>query len=143
MYDDNRKLLKRNCEDIKMDVSMIGSIVPFEIFSPKEKKVLNTVEKINMTLRTYTGGYVRFEEDSYMKGASPWPIATLWMALYYIKAGEKKKAKECIDFVTNSSTDLGLLAEQVDNETMKPNWVIGLGWSHAMYIIAIQEYMKQ
>ena len=100
---------------------------------------MNTVEKINMTLRTYTGGYIRFEEDSYMQGANPWPIATLWMALYYLKAGEKKKAKECIAFVINSATPLGFLAEQVDNSTMQSNWVIGLGWSHAMFVIAMDE----
>ena len=93
-----------------------------------------------MTLRTYTGGYIRFEEDSYMQGANPWPIATLWMALYYIKIGDKNKAKECIDFVTRSATELGFLAEQVDNNTMKANWIIGLGWSHAMYIITITEF---
>ena len=140
MYDENQKTLKRNCKDNKMDVSIIGSVVPFSVFGIKEKKVLNTIEKINMTLRTYTGGYIRFEEDSYMQGANPWPIATLWMALYYIKIGDKKKAKECIEFVTHSATELGFIAEQVDNSTMKANWIIGLGWSHAMYIIAITEF---
>ena len=142
MYDENCKLLHRNCEDSKMDISIMGAIEPFELFGPKEKKVLNTVEKINMTLRTYTCGYIRFEEDSYMKGANPWPIATLWMALYYIKSGETEKAKECISFVTKTATDLGFLGEQVDNNTMKSNWVIGLGWSHAMYIIVLAELLR-
>ena len=142
MYDEETKILYRNTADKKMDVSIIGSVYPFEIFGPKEKKVLNTVEKINMTLRTYTCGYLRFEQDSYMEGRNPWPIATLWMAMYYLKSGDKKKAKECFDFVTNSSSDLYLLSEQVDNSTMKPNWVIGLGWSHAMYIITLAELLK-
>ena len=142
LYDEERKMLHRNNEDRKMDISVIGSVVPFNVFSTKEKKVLNTIQKINMTLRTYTGGYVRFEEDSYMQGSNPWPIATLWMALYYIKNGDKQNAKECIDFVTNSASELGFLGEQVDNNSMKPSWVIGLGWSHAMYIIALVEYMK-
>ena len=142
LYDEEQKVLKRNLQDTKMDISILGTVVPFELFSPTEKKVLNTVQKMNMTLRTYTGGYLRFEGDSYMQGANPWPIATLWMALYYIKCGEKKKAKECINFVTASCSELGFLGEQVDNNNMKPNWVIGLGWSHAMYIIAIKEYLN-
>ena len=142
MYDESYKLLHRNCEDVKMDISMLGVVTPFEMFEPKEKKILNTVEKMNMTLRTYTGGYIRFEGDSYLNGVNPWPIATLWMSLYYLKAGERKKAKECIDFVIKSATDLGFLSEQVDNKTMKANWVIGLGWSHAMFILVITEYMK-
>mgnify|MGYP004650388077 CR=1 FL=1 len=143
LCDENTKILHRNTEDGKMDVSMIGTVYPFELLSPNEKKVLNTVEKINLTLRTYTSGYLRFEQDSYMDGKSPWPIATLWMAMYYLKSGSRKKALECFDFVTKSATELGFLSEQVDNSTMKPNWIIGLGWSHAMYIITLAEILKK
>ena len=136
LYDENTKSFLRNLNDQKTDISNLGIVVPFSIFTPKEKKVQNTVEKINMTLRTYTGGYLRFEEDHYRGGKSPWPIATLWMAMYYQKTGEKKKAKECIEFVVNTANEHGFLAEQVDNQTMKPNWVNGLAWSHAMFILS-------
>ena len=89
MYDENTKTLRRNIQDNKMDVSMIGAVYPFELFGANEKKILNTVEKINLTLRTYTGGYLRFEQDSYIGGKNPWPVSTLWMAMYYLKAGNK------------------------------------------------------
>ncbi len=135
-YDDHQKILIRNDKDQKTDISLIGTVVPFKMFSPNEKKVLNTVEKINMTLRTYTGGYLRFEQDHYMGGESPWPIATLWMEMYYETANNRKKAKECLEFVVNSATKHGFLGEQVNNKTMETNWVIGLGWSHAMFILA-------
>lgn len=59
------------------------------------------------------------------------------MAMYYSKIGNKKKFLECFDFVVNSCTEHGFLAEQVDNNILKSNWVIGLGWSHAMFIIAL------
>ncbi len=137
LIDSNFKILNRNTEDNKMDVSMMGAVIPFSVLRPKDKIVQNTVERINMTLRTYTGGYIRFEQDSYMEGNNPWVIATLWMALYYIEIGDKKSAKECISFVAKTSTELGFLGEQVDNNTMQANWVIGLGWSHAMFILAI------
>ncbi len=143
MCDEATKMLRRNTSDSRMDISMLGTVYPFELFSPNEKKVLNTVEKINLTLRTYTGGYLRFEQDSYMNGNNPWPISTLWMAMYYLKSGNRKKALECFNFVTNSSTELGFLAEQVDNSTMKPKWIIGLAWSHAMYIITLAEILKK
>lgn len=126
LYDENTKTFSRNLNDNRTDISELGMIVPFALFSAKEKKVQNTIEKINMTLRTYTGGYLRFEQDHYRGGTSPWPIATLWMAMYYQKAGERKKAKECIEFVVNSANEHGLLGEQVDNQTMQPNWAIGL-----------------
>ena len=140
LYDEDKKSYVRNPEDKKMDISIIGAVTPFEVFKPKEKKIQNTVERINLSLRTYTGGYQRFENDNYMNG-NPWPISNLWMTLYYLETGEKKKAKETFDFVIKTAGKHYFLGEQVDNETLKPNWVIGLGWSHAMFIIVLEKYM--
>ena len=137
MYDEEKKTYVRNTEDKKMDISLIGAVTPFNVFKPKEKKIQNTVERINLSLRTYTGGYQRFENDNYMNG-NPWPIANLWMTLYYLETGEKKKAKETFDFVIKTAGKHYFLGEQVNNETLKPNWVIGLGWSHAMFIIVLE-----
>ena len=134
LYDENTKSFLRNLNDTKTDISQLGIVTPFHLFSPKEKKVLNTIEKINMTLRTYTGGYLRFEQDHYCGGNNPWPIATLWMGMYYLEAGEKQKAKECLKYVVNTANQHGFLAEQVDNQTMQPTWVNALAWSHAMFV---------
>ena len=51
-------------------------------------------------------------------------------------------AQECFNFVVNSTSSLGFISEQVDNNTMKPRWAIGLGWSHAMFIITLAELLK-
>lgn len=142
LYDENSKTFVRNIEDRLTDISILGVAYPFNMFTSKEKKVVNTVEKINLTLRTYTGGYKRFEGDHYRNG-NPWVIATLWMALYYIEVKKFKEAKECFNFVVNSSTEHGFLAEQVDNSTMTGNWVIGLGWSHAMFILVLEKLMRK
>ena len=139
MYDEEKKSYVRNAQDKKMDISILGSVVPFKVFSPKEKKIQNTVERINMLLRTYTGGYQRFENDHY-RGGKPWVISNLWMTLYYLEIGEKKKAKETFDFVVKTAGKHSLLGEQIDNSTLKPDWVIGLGWSHAMFIIALEKF---
>ncbi len=138
LYDENQKVYVRNTEDKKMDISILGLVTPFNIIKPKEKKMQNTVEKINLSLRTYTGGYQRFEQDHY-RGGNPWPIANLWMTLYYLEAGDKKKAKETFDFVVKTAGKHSILGEQIDNSTLKPNWVLGLGWSHAMFIIALEK----
>lgn len=141
-YDESKKSLVRNLEDKTLDISILGTVIPFELFSPKDKKILNTVERINMTLRTYTGGYKRFETDTYREG-KPWIIATLWIAEYYLEIGEKQKAKECFDFVIKTSTEHGFLAEQINNSTMQPDWVIGLGWSHAMFIETLKKMIEK
>ena len=140
-YNEERKCFVRNMDDKKLDMSILGATVPFNMFSPNEKKIKNTIERINMCLRTYTGGYLRFEFDHYTEDR-PWVITTLWMALYYIESKEYNKAKECFDFVVKTATKLGFLAEQVDNAKMQSAWVIGLGWSHAMFVIVLNELMR-
>ena len=137
-YDNDKKCFVRNETDKKMDISLLGLVYPFNLFLPKEKKIENTVERINMTLRTYTGGYLRYEGDNYM-GGNPWVIANLWLAEYYLSAGIKNRARECFDFAIIGSNQHGLLPEQVDNDTMDPAWVIGLGWSHAMFINVLEK----
>ena len=141
-YDESKKSFVRNIEDKKMDISILGTVYPFNMLKPKEKKVLNTVERINMTLRTYTGGYQRFENDHYM-GGNPWVISNLWMANYYLETGENKKARECFDFVLKTSGMHGYLSEQIDNNQMAPAWIIGLGWSHAMFIITLEKMIEK
>ena len=132
LYDNNKKSFIRN-KDGKIDISLLGLVTPFKMFSPKEKKILNTIERMDLSIRTYTGGYLRYEGDNYV-GGNPWVISSLWMAEYYLEAGNKKKARECFEFVVKTATEHGFLAEQVENSTMQAKWVIGLGWSHAMFI---------
>ena len=140
LYDNNKKSFIRN-EDGKIDISLLGLVTPFKVFTPKEKKILNTIEKMDLSIRTYTGGYLRYEGDNYV-GGNPWIISSLWMANYYIEAGNKKKARECFEFVVKTATEHGFLAEQIDNSTMQAKWVIGLGWSHAMFIDVLQKLYK-
>lgn len=138
LYDKERKTYVRNTQDKKLDISIIGAVTPFKLYTPKEKKITNTIENIDLSLRTYTGGYKRFGEDNYMNG-NPWTIATLWMAEYHIQKGERNKAIEELNYVVKSANQHGLLPEQVNNEKMEPAWVIGLGWAHAMFIQTIKK----
>ena len=39
MYDETSNSYLRNTEDKKMDISMLGMVVPFNMFSAKDKKV--------------------------------------------------------------------------------------------------------
>ena len=142
-YDEEKKCFIRNKDDKRIDISILGAIYPFGVLSPKEKKVLTTIEKMNMTLRTYTGGYIRYEGDTYNGGYNPWVISNLWMCNYYLESGEKKKAKECFEFVINSASSHGFLGEQVNNKTMKPSWIIGLTWSHALFVSVVNRLLNE
>ena len=144
-FDEEKKCYVRNMDDRKMDISILGTIVPFYMFSPKDKKIENTIERMEMTLRTYTGGFIRYEDDTYMSNPNPnpWGIATLWMAWYYLETGRNKEAMECFSYVTNTASKNFLLGEQINNQTMKPAWVIGLTWSHAMYLIILEKLLDK
>lgn len=142
-YDNEKNAYVRNLVDKRMDMSIIGSIVPFKMFDLNDTNVQNTIDRINSTIRTYTGGYVRYENDGYLGGKNPWPIVTLWISWYYIETGKIDKAMECFEYVVNSSSKHGFLGEQVNNETMEPCWVIGLTWSHAMFIITLKKMLEK
>ena len=77
-----------------------------------------------------------------MGGTNPWIIATAWMGLYYNKIGDKKSANSCLQFIVNSASNVGLLAEQA-NSDLNEKWVNGLAWSHAMFIKLVKELYRK
>ena len=136
---------KRNLNDNILDTSVLGVIWPFDILDISDEKVKRTVEEIEKRLTSQVGGIYRFEYDHYMQ-TNPWIICTLWLCIYYIKkykvTGNKEeynRAKEYLDWVINHATELGFLPRV--NE--KDLWVNALGWSHAMYIICLNEIYNE
>ncbi len=126
-------------EDWIVDVSLVGLSIPFQVFSAEDTKIRDTVALIEQTLTSHgIGGIKRYENDGYI-GGNPWILTTLWVALYHAKTGNYNKAKEYLFWAANGKTELGLLPEQVNRDTGKPEWVIPLTWSHAMYVQVISE----
>lgn len=110
----------------------------FEITDPRITKTMNYIEE-KLWLKTDIGGMARKEDDNYLKideslPGNPWFISTLWMAQYYLKLGDREKAKKYINWVLEHIDSTGLIAEQADPHTgfglsMKP-----LTWSHAEFV---------
>ncbi len=126
-------------EDWIVDVSLVGLSVPFEVLPADDDKMRSTVALIEQTLTSQgIGGIKRYENDSYI-GGNPWILTTLWVALYYAKTGNYNKAKEYLFWSANCKTELGFLPEQVNKDSGKPDWVIPLTWSHAMYVQVLSE----
>ena len=66
MYSNEKQAYVNDIENPKIDISTLSLVTPFNIFTVNEKKMINTYMGIEMNLRTYTGGYLRYENDNYL-----------------------------------------------------------------------------
>nr|WP_242855678.1 hypothetical protein [Ruminiclostridium josui] len=129
-------------EDWIVDVSLVGLGIPFGIFDLDDPMLKDTVSLIEQVLTVQgVGGIKRYENDTYI-GGNPWILTTLWIALYHAKSGNYEKAKEYLIWAANGKTEMGLLPEQVNKDTGKPEWIIPLTWSHAMYVHVYSELIN-
>ncbi len=140
LYDKQRKVLKRNTNDNLTDISEIGAIIPYHVFNANDEVMKNTIDEINLTLRTYNSGYLRFQNDTYIGGTNPWIISTAMMGMYYTELGDRESATACMKYIVDNATPLSLLPEQ-SNKDLNKTWVIGLGWSHAKFLNFFLEYI--
>ncbi|KNZ68442.1 glycoside hydrolase 15-like protein [Thermincola ferriacetica] len=128
-------------KDDLTDASLLGLVYPFEVFSPVDEKIKHTVDWIERVLTCpRTGGIKRYENDHYI-GGNPWVNTTLWLAIYMIRAQRREQAKLFLRWAINHRTETGLLPEQVDRNSGRPAWIIPLSWSHAMFILAVLEFL--
>jgi GH15 family glucan-1,4-alpha-glucosidase len=93
-----------------------------------------TIEAVERELRLGDGGVLRYEDDEYA-GGNPWLISTLWLGLAERQAGDEARLRPSLEYALARQTPLGLLPEQVTRDG-EPAWVVPLGWSHAMLILA-------
>jgi oligosaccharide amylase len=123
-------------QDHTTDSSLLGLAFPFRVLAPGDNMMKHAAVAVATRLWSpKAGGIMRYEGDHYV-GGNPWILTTLWLAIYYLEAGETAKAVRLIRWAIDHSTESALLTEQVDKRTGKPIWAIPLGWSHAMYVIA-------
>ena len=121
-------------EDARVDSSLLGLAWPFRAVDPSSPRMRATVEAVERELRTPEGGVLRHEDDDYA-GGNPWLISTLWLGLAERQAGDEAGHRASIAYALAQQTSLGLLPEQVTRDG-EPAWVVPLGWSHAMFLLA-------
>jgi glucoamylase len=132
----NRFIKTYEPRDENLDVSLLGLTFPFEVLSADEDKMKKTANAIEQAFNYEVGGVGRYPGDSYYEG-NPWILSVLWLSLYYEELGDINRAKRLIDWATSKSTDLDLLAEQVDKNSGVPVSAVPLAWSHAFFIISV------
>jgi GH15 family glucan-1,4-alpha-glucosidase len=121
-------------EDARVDSSLLGLAWPFRAVDPASPRMRATVEAVERVLRGPDGGVLRHEDDDYA-GGNPWLISTLWLGLAERQAGDEAGHRAALEYALARQTALGLLPEQVTRNG-EPAWVVPLGWSHAMFVLA-------
>ncbi|HEX4746522.1 MAG TPA: glycoside hydrolase family 15 protein [Gaiellaceae bacterium] len=120
--------------DARVDSSLLGLCWPFRAVDPGSPRMRATIEAVERELRLEDGGVLRHEADDYA-GGNPWLISTLWLGLAERQAGDAEGHRASLDYALARQTPLGLLPEQVTRDG-DPAWVVPLGWSHAMFVLA-------
>ena len=129
-----------NLNDRNVESANLALSYPFNVFAPNEPRMKSTADKIASTLVSPMGGIRRYSTDKSYDG-QPWPVCTAWLAIYYNQLGDKAKAAQLFQTVTNYAykTDSLQLGEQFDES--KGIWVsaLPLVWSEAKYVLAALE----
>lgn len=138
-----RSFVSRQYWDQAADVSLLGLIRPFGVIRRDHPTARRLTEWIRSRLWWQpTGGVLRYEGDTY-RGGNPWVLTTLWLGYVEMTLGNWTEAREAFQWAMSKATVLGLLPEQTHKETGKPYWVIPLGWSHAMFLLFVEEALRK
>ncbi|HET6516589.1 MAG TPA: glycoside hydrolase family 15 protein [Thermodesulfovibrionales bacterium] len=143
-------------KDFRLDSSLAG-LIAFDVFSAGDERVVRTMNALKDRLwcKTGIGGMSRYENDRYQSvvepnkeiNGNPWVICTLWYAQYQIaRAKHKEELQESLatmNWVAERALPSGVFAEQVNPFTGEPVSVSPLTWSHAAFIIVVQQYLKR
>ncbi len=121
-------------EDARVDSSLLGLAWPFRAVDPGSPRMRSTIAAVERELGLPDGGMLRHEGDDYA-GGNPWLISTLWLGLAKRLVGDDAGLSRALVYALAQETALGLLPEQV-TRTGEPAWVVPLGWSHAMLVLA-------
>lgn len=142
--------------DVSADVSMLGLVVPFRTKTITETAVVNTLNELEPALTDFSetkmayGGVVRYRADqeerygadyrdhgdTYYDGG-PWMMPTDWLSEYYLEWADTitgtariDKAKAYLDYVIGYLGDLGIGAEQIDENKQDTGFALETAWAN-------------
>jgi glucoamylase len=124
-------------QDYVLDVSNLGIAVPFGVIPADAPEMVHTVELIEKACDYPVGGVGRYASDLFV-GGNPWSLSALWLALYYVEAGQVSEARRHLDWCLRHTTTHDFIPEQSDKRTGEPASAVPLGWSHAWMVVLLQ-----
>ncbi len=123
----------------------------FGMKEPNDEKIKRNMDIIMDKLWVKTiGGIARYEGDMYQRvkddksiPGNPWIITTLWASRYFAMVGDRERSISLLKWVTDHAQRSGVLPEQINPYDGSPLSVSPLVWSHAEYIITVDELTKR
>lgn len=163
MYDENINMFikhirayenKDDVFDRTIDISSFFGPVYFGVIDANDVRVRKAFQTIEDTLKINSPemGYVRYEGDMYYTPhetgkPNPWIITTLWIAQYYIMSSKSikdlEKAFQILEWTCAQAKKSGILSEQMNAITGEHVSTSPLIWSHAEFVITVDEYIKK
>ena len=155
-----RRIAVEDDESVTVDTvldSALYGLWRFGMYSADDSRIVDTMKAIATQLANGAacGGIARYTDDYYFKVESdtrkvpgnPWFMCTMWLAQWYIatarSADDLKPARDIINWVVAHQMPGGLLSEQLHPNTGAPLSVSPLTWSHAEFIVTVDEFCKK
>jgi GH15 family glucan-1,4-alpha-glucosidase len=126
--------------DRNIDASLLGLVWPFEICAADDKRIISTVDRIEEALVEH-GGVHRYQFDYFdsegtaWEGGGAWPVLNFWMAIYWMRRGNRRRALAYFQWVLERVDTY--IPEQIFNDFRIG--IYPLAWSHAMFVLAANE----
>jgi GH15 family glucan-1,4-alpha-glucosidase len=141
--------------DMVLDSALMG-LWRFGMYQADDKRIVDTMHAIadQLAIKAACGGIARYTNDYYFKvepdlkkaPGNPWFMCTLWLAQWYIATAKStadlQAARNIISWAVAHQMPAGLLSEQLDPNTGAPLSVSPLTWSHAEFIVTVDEFCK-
>jgi len=155
-----RRVTVEDDESVTVDTvldSAIYGLWRFGMYPADDPRIVDTMKAIATQLANGAacGGIARYTDDYYFKVESdtrkvpgnPWFMCTMWLAQWYIatarSADDLKPARDIVNWVVAHQLPGGLLSEQLDPNTGAPLSVSPLTWSHAEFIVTVDDFCKK
>ncbi len=135
--------------DNTLDISSLYGPYMYAKLGLDDERLTSTAKHVEERLlnTSPSGGVARYEHDNYFLTkhqytGNPWVVCTMWLAQYYISAGQADKASQLVDWALAREALSGALSEQFDPETAMPLGVTPLVWSHAELVNTLLDLAK-
>lgn len=151
------RLLPRESVDKRADLAQLSLIYPYRLLDGAlADQIVRQTEQWLVRDR----GVIRYEGDSYYSSLekqygrgrplsfyygteAEWPFGFPWLALCYLRLGNRQKAEMYLRKAEEAMVAPGILPELYYSKTNVPNPNTPLGWSCALYILAKEAFEKK